>query len=189
MPSKKPHWVYTEDAVANAILDIRNNHFSIRQAAQKWGVPRSTISSRLGGQIAVADQIQPNQLLTRNQEAKLVSWILRQESIGYAPSHSQIRACVLALQKQQGSVQKVGRKWVSKFIGRYPELRTKVGRRQEANRFNSFTPKAIHWYFDIREKEYGWIRPENTTNVDEGGIMAGFGKYLTTYSHYLYFRY
>ncbi|KAF4456811.1 hypothetical protein F53441_1162 [Fusarium austroafricanum] len=34
---------------------------------------------------------------------------------------------------------------------------------------------AVNWYFDIRESEYGWIKPENTVNVDEGGIMAGFG--------------
>ncbi|KAG6999892.1 hypothetical protein FocnCong_v013410 [Fusarium oxysporum f. sp. conglutinans] len=34
---------------------------------------------------------------------------------------------------------------------------------------------AANWYFDIRESEYGWIKPENTVNVDEGGIMAGFG--------------
>ncbi|RKK65519.1 hypothetical protein BFJ68_g18651, partial [Fusarium oxysporum] len=27
----------------------------------------------------------------------------------------------------------------------------------------------------IRESEYGWIKPEKTVNVDEGGIMAGFG--------------
>jgi hypothetical protein len=36
---------------------------------------------------------------------------------------------------------------------------------------------AVYWYFDIRESEYGWIKPENTVNVDEGGIMAGFGEY------------
>ncbi|KAL9564033.1 hypothetical protein ACKAV7_011807 [Fusarium commune] len=34
---------------------------------------------------------------------------------------------------------------------------------------------AVNWYFDIRESEYGWIKPENTVNVNEGGIMAGFG--------------
>ncbi|KAG6989101.1 Pogo transposable element with ZNF domain [Fusarium oxysporum f. sp. conglutinans] len=34
---------------------------------------------------------------------------------------------------------------------------------------------AVNWYFGIRESEYGWIKPENTVNVDEGGIMAGFG--------------
>ena len=144
MPSKKPHWDYSEDSIANATLDITNNHISIRQAAQKWGVPRSTISGRLGGQPALVDQIQPNQLLTRNQEAKLASWVLRQESLGYTPSYSQICICVLALQKQQGSKIGVGRNWVPKFIGRYPELRSKIGRRQEANRFNSFIPKAVY---------------------------------------------
>ncbi|EWZ77885.1 hypothetical protein FOXG_22498 [Fusarium oxysporum f. sp. lycopersici 4287] len=50
-----------------------------------------------------------------------------------------------------------------------------LGKRQEAARFDGFTPKAVNWYFDIRENEYGWIKPENTVNVDEGGIMVGFG--------------
>jgi hypothetical protein len=178
MPLKRPRWVYTEDAVVEAILDITDNGLSVRQAALKWGVPQRTMSSRLRGQTALADQIQPKQHLTRSQEAKLVFWILRQESLGYSPSHSQIRACVVAILKQQNKKQELGRNWVAKFIKRYPELKTKPGRRQEANRFNSFTPKAVHWYFDIREKEYGWIKPENTVNVDEGGIMSGFGKYI-----------
>lgn len=179
MPRKKPRWVYTEDSVADAILDFTDNGFSLRKAAEKRGVPRATLSSRLYGQTALADQTQPHQHLSKNQEARLSTWILRQESLGYAPSHSQIRACVLALLQQQGSKVIVGRHWVSKFIKRHPEIKTKIGRRQEAVRFNSFTPKAVHWYFDIREKEYGWIKPENTVNVDEGGIMAGFGKSLT----------
>jgi hypothetical protein len=181
MSYQRPRWIYTEETIANAIFDIQYNSLSHHQAAQKWGVPRSTLSNRIRGQTALSDQIQPSQLLTKNQEAKLVSWILRQESLGYALSHNQIRACVLALLKQQGSHSGVGRHWVSRFIERYPELRTKIGRRQEANRFNSFTPKAVYWFFDIREKEYGWIRPENTVNVDEGGIIAGFGKNLTRY--------
>ena len=109
MPPKKPHWVYTEDSVTKALSDITDNGLSQHQAAQKWGVPRTTISSRLRGQTAMADQIQPKQHLIRNQKIKLISWILRQESLRYAPSHSQIRACVLALLKQQGYELKLGR--------------------------------------------------------------------------------
>ena len=75
----------------------------------------------------------------------------------------------------------MGRHWVFNFIKRYPELSQKTGRRQEANRFDSFTPKAVYWFFDIREKEYGWIKPENTVNVDEGGIMIGYGMSLCLY--------
>jgi hypothetical protein len=60
---------------------------------------------------------------------------------------------------------------------RHPAIKKKIGRRQEASRFNSFTPMTVNWYFDVREREYGWIKPENTVNVDEGGIMAGYGEY------------
>ena len=175
MAPKKPRWDYQEDAMAEAILDITENGLSLSQAAQKREVLKTSLSNRFRGQTALADQIQPSQVLSKSQEARLVTWILGQESIGYAPSHSQIRACVLGLLYQQGSTPKLGHNWVSRFIQRYPELKTKTGRRQEANRFNSFTPKAVHWFFDIRE-EYSWIKPENIVNVDEGGIMAGFGK-------------
>ncbi|KAL9563931.1 hypothetical protein ACKAV7_011966 [Fusarium commune] len=34
---------------------------------------------------------------------------------------------------------------------------------------------AVNWYFDIWESEYGWIKPENTVNINKGGIMAEFG--------------
>lgn len=118
--------------MVNAIYDITENGISQYQAAQKYGIPQQTISTRFKGQTALADQIQPGRHLSMNQESRLVTWILRQESFGYAPSHSQIRAYVIALQKQQnngGDVPKLGRNWVSKFIKRHPELRNKIGRR------------------------------------------------------------
>lgn len=181
MPRKKPHWTYDEAAINGALEDVQEKRLSQNKASQKWGVPQTTLSDRLGDRGAARDQYQPGQFLSKNQESNLVSWILRQESLGYAPSHSQIRGCVEALLRQQGSEQKLGRNWVAKFVKRHPELGLKTGRRQEANRFDSFTPKAVHWFFDIREKEYGWIKPENTVNVDEGGIMAGYGTSLRLY--------
>ena len=163
--------------MANALFDITDNSLLQYLTAQKYGIPQQSISDRLNGQTAIVDQIQPHQCLNKNQEAKLVSWILRQESLGYAPFYSQIRACVKALIKEQNITQELGCNWVKRFIRRYPELKTKPGRRQEASRFNSFTPKAVHWYFDIREGEYRQIKPENTINVDKGSIISGFGKY------------
>jgi len=82
----------------------------------------------------VKEQIHPHRRLSKRQEERLDFWILRQESLGYAPSHSQIRACVMGLLRQQGEHPDLGRNWV--------------------------------------------IKPENTVNVDEGGIMTGFGKRL-----------
>ncbi|KAF6524826.1 hypothetical protein HZS61_010621 [Fusarium oxysporum f. sp. conglutinans] len=156
MPKSRLKWEYTEDDMAEAILDITDHGFSPPQAAQRRG---------------------PRRRLSKSQEDRLAFWILRQEPLGYAPSHSQIRACVMGLLRQQGEHPDLGRNWVIKFINRRADLKTKMGRRQEAKRFDSFTPRAVHWYFDIRDGQYGWIKPENTVNVDEGGIMTGFGKY------------
>ncbi|RKK87009.1 hypothetical protein BFJ68_g17081 [Fusarium oxysporum] len=175
MPRPRFRWKYTEENMAEAILDVTDNGFSPPQAAQRHGVPRSTLVDRLNGRRAVNEQIHPRRRLSKSQEDRLAFWILRQESLGYAPSHSQIRACVMGLLRRQGEQPDLGHNWVARFINRRADLKTKMGRRQEAKRFNSFTPKAVHWYFDIREGHYGWIKPENTVNVDEGGIMIGFG--------------
>ena len=53
--------------MAEAILDVTDNNLSQNKAAQKWGIPQRNLSSRLGGQTALADQIQPKQLLTKTQ--------------------------------------------------------------------------------------------------------------------------
>ncbi|KAF4438764.1 hypothetical protein F53441_12724 [Fusarium austroafricanum] len=170
-----PRLSYTEEDVIQAVLDVTDNDLSQNQAAQKNGVPQTTLSDRLRGLPSKSEVTQPAQLLSKSEESRLVTWILRQEALGYAPSHSQVRATVAALLRQQGQERPIGVHWLARFIKRHPNIKTKVGKRQEAARFNSFTPMAVNWYFDIRESEYGWIKPENTVNVDEGGIMAGFG--------------
>src|SRR2546423_11023359 len=118
MASKRPRSTYTEEDIANALFDITDNGLSQYLTGPKYSIPQQSISDRLNSQTAIADQIQPHQYLNKNQEAKLVSWILRQESLGYTPSHSQIRACITALMKQQNIKQKLGCNWVKRFIKR-----------------------------------------------------------------------
>ncbi|KAJ3454739.1 hypothetical protein MRS44_013339 [Fusarium solani] len=105
----RPRWKYTEENMAEAILDVTDDGVSPPQAAQRRGVPRSTLVDRLNGRGAVKEQIHPHRRLSKNQEDRLVAWILRQESLGYAPSHSQIRACVMGLLRQQGEHPDLGR--------------------------------------------------------------------------------
>ncbi|KAL9575810.1 hypothetical protein ACKAV7_000052 [Fusarium commune] len=115
-----PQLPYTEDNVIEAMLDVTDNRLSQHEAAQKHGMPQTTLSDRLRGIPPKSEVIHPGRLLSKSQEARLITWILRQEALGYAPSHSQVRATVAALLRQQG-------------------------------------------------------RERPIVNVDEGGIMAGFG--------------
>ncbi|KAG6989142.1 hypothetical protein FocnCong_v020895 [Fusarium oxysporum f. sp. conglutinans] len=126
MPGSRLRWKYTEDDMAEAILDVTDNGFSPPQAAHRRGVPRRTLIDRLHGRGAVKEQIHPHRRLSKRQEDRLAFWILRQESLGYAPSHSQIRACVMGLLRQQGEHLDLGRNWVNKFINRRADLKTKM---------------------------------------------------------------
>ncbi|KAL2888927.1 hypothetical protein HOO65_030428 [Ceratocystis lukuohia] len=151
MPSSRPHWEYAEDDMAEAILNVTDNSFSPSQASQRRGVPRTALIDRLNGQTAGKEQVQPSQGLSKNQEDTMAFWILRQESLGQAPSYNQIRACATGLLRQHGDQLELGRNWVARFVNCRSDLKIKIGRRQEASRFDSVTPKAVCWSFDIRE--------------------------------------
>jgi helix-turn-helix, Psq domain len=73
MAPKRPRNAYSEKDMSNAILDITHNGYSQYAAAQKWGIPQQTISDRLRGQTALADQIQPNQRLSKSQKERLIA--------------------------------------------------------------------------------------------------------------------
>lgn len=48
MPGPKQ---YTGEAISAAVADVRNSKLSIRKAAAKYKVPKSTISDRLTGKV------------------------------------------------------------------------------------------------------------------------------------------
>ena len=111
--SKMPQISYTENNVIDAILDVTDNGLSHNQTAQKNGMPPTTLSDRLRGVPSRSEVTQPAQLLSKPQESRLVTWILRQEALGYAPSHSQVRATVTTLLRQQGRERPIGVHWLA----------------------------------------------------------------------------
>lgn len=174
---------YTEDDLVDAIFDVTDNGSSVHKASQKYNIPALTISARMNGvNKTKSEGYYAKQRLTSDQEERLAEWILRQESLGHAPSHVAVRSIAAKLLRQKGDYNKLGKKWLEGFRSRNPSIHTKIGRRIEVVRFNGFTPKTVNWYFNIRE-DYSWVKPEYTVNVDKGGIMAGFGRSLTSYKH------
>ncbi|KAG6977784.1 hypothetical protein FocnCong_v021676 [Fusarium oxysporum f. sp. conglutinans] len=62
---------YTEDDVAEAILDTTGRGLSQNEAAQKRGVPQSTLSGRLSGQASRNERIQAHQRIPKSQGRRL----------------------------------------------------------------------------------------------------------------------
>jgi hypothetical protein len=165
--------VYSADDLENAIADVKNG-VSLKTAAKKNGLPPSTLRGRLTGaqsrQVAGQEQLR----LTTDQEDDLERWILRQEKLGHAPTHAQVRTIVRSVLARHGDHAPLGRKWTTRFVERHPALKTKLGRRTDWERVNAATPANIKRLFDVYET-VDWIPPERRYNADEGGIMEGQG--------------
>lgn len=165
--------IYTEQDIKNALQDIQNG-VSVHQATRRHGVPRGTIRGRING-AQPHQQAHSNQLrLSEIQEEQLKNWILRQEALGYAPTHAQVRAIASSILHYQGTTSSLGKKWTTHFLQRYPELKTKLGRRTDWERIKAATPEGIKSLFDLYET-VTWIPPSHRYNADEGGIMEGQG--------------
>jgi len=164
---------YTEDDVLNALVDLENK-VSLATAADRHGVPRSTLRDRLNGAQPHRYAHDGQQRLSTVQEEHLELWILRQEALGYAPTHAQVRVIASGVLARQGDHKPLGKKWSNRFTKRHPAIKTKLGRRTDWERINAATPDNIKSFLKLYET-MSWIPPRRRYNADEGGIMEGEG--------------
>jgi hypothetical protein len=136
---------YAEEYMADAIFDIIDNGISKRQSALKHGIPLMTLIDRVSGTASKSEATQSNQRLSTAEENRLVDWIVKQESLGYAPTAQVVRKVVEAILKKKGNTEPLGKHWMNGFKNRHRDrIHTKIGRKQEAERFNGFTPKTVN---------------------------------------------
>ena len=106
---------YTEEDVKNALINVQNG-VAVNAASTHHSVPYSTLRGRINGAQPHRYAHSDEQRLTAIQEEHLEHWILRQEALGYAPTHTQVRAIVSGVLKQQGDYEPLGKKWLKHFI-------------------------------------------------------------------------
>jgi hypothetical protein len=164
---------YTEGDVQNALTDLGNG-VALATAATRHGVPRNTLRGRHNGAQSHRQAHCDEQRLSAVQEEHLELWILRQEALGYAPTHAQVRAIASGVLKREDDHKPLGKKWSSHFVKRHPATKAKLGRRTDWERINAATPDNIRHLFELYET-VTWIPPRRRYNADEGGIMEGQG--------------
>jgi len=133
---------YTEEDMQRALNAVANS-MSQKKAGLEYGVPRATIQSRINGHISRQEAHIPQQRLSTVQEEHLVKWVLTQESLGLAPTHSQIRAFAGRILWARGDAVPLGKRWITGFLRRNPILKTKKQLRIDSARVNSATTEVI----------------------------------------------
>lgn len=167
---------YTESDISAAIQDVSSGK-SIHKAALHWGIPRSTLISRLHGRQSRRESKSAYQKLSPVQEKHLADWILVQEALGVAPTHTQIRELAQRVLALHGNPMPLGKNWIESFLRRHTALRTKRQRRIDSQRINGASTEVIKSWFStkLRIPQIQAIKPENRYNMDEHGILEGQG--------------
>ena len=63
----------------NAMKDVTENSMSVREAARKWGVPKSSLYDRLSGKVEYYRRSGPPTVLTKHEEGRIADWLLEME--------------------------------------------------------------------------------------------------------------
>jgi hypothetical protein len=151
---------------------------SIKETARLFGVPYTTMQSRLKGRCARVNLRANSHKLTENEEETLVKWILDLDKRGLPPRPAFVENMANYLLSQRGSQGlplQVGKNWVFNLVKRRDELRTRYSRRYNHERAKCEDSKIIREWFDClhnKVMEYG-IQPDDIYNFDETGFAMG----------------
>ncbi|KAJ2906776.1 Tc5 transposase DNA-binding domain-containing protein [Zalerion maritima] len=116
-----------DGAIAKALHEVGSGT-SIRSAARQFKIPYSTLRGRVAGIQGRQSSHESQMFLTNGQESTLKSWIYDLNKENVSPSHSMVRKLACDL-RYDGAIPEgssgPGHNWVTRFIKRFPELKTR----------------------------------------------------------------
>lgn len=171
---------HQEGRILLAISAIKNreNPLTIRKAARLYDVPFTTLQNRLRGTIAQIERRPSGHKLTITEEETLLQWILSRDRRGMPPRPAAVQdmANILLSERSPAGTQlHVGKNWVSTFINRHEELKTRYSRRYNYQRAKCEDQKVIsEWFNRVQStiQQYG-ILEDDIYNFDETGFAMG----------------
>ncbi|XP_044183850.1 uncharacterized protein LOC122964359 [Acropora millepora] len=176
-----------EKVYLNAIGDINERGLSVRKAAKKWDIAKSTLHDRLGGK---AKNIRrgPQTVLTHAEEDRFAEWLIERAKRGFGATKDEFLDCVEAfIQKDKRETKftgnRPGNKWYRGFVKRNPKVRLRSARPLDKKRAK-ITPEEVDEWFANFEKfiqDVGLAgRPGQIWNCDETGfdLQGRAGKVL-----------
>ena len=147
---------------------------SIREAAQIYHVPRTTLAARLHGRSSRQDCIANSRKITSLEESVIVRHILDLDSRAFPPRMSAVEDMANRILGARNG-EYVGKNWTSNFVRRTPELKARLSRMIDYQRVQCEDPDAYNaWFRLVRNVVNKYtIKEEDIWNFDETGFCMG----------------
>ena len=137
--------------MARALNAVTKEGISIREAAIKFGVPKSTLGDRASGRVLSGATSGPKTYLDSSEEDELVQFLIGCAEIGYPKSRKQVLALVKRLLVKKGITAAVTSGWWESFCSRHPNLTLRAPAPLSKARAAASDPTALDRYFDLLE--------------------------------------
>ncbi|MCG8621544.1 MAG: hypothetical protein MJE68_06030 [Proteobacteria bacterium] len=178
-PPKYKAWDESMMTKAVSAVTRGKGSISVREAALKFGIPKSTLGDRVSGRVLSGATSGPATYLNSSEEEELVRFLLGCAEIGYPKSRKQILALVRRLLVKKGITAPVTSGWWESFCSRHPNLTLRAPAPLSKARAAASDPTVLDRYFDLLEdvlfKNDLSRKACQIFNMDETGIPLDGG--------------
>ena len=94
----------------------------VQKAAEEYSVPKSTLHDRVSGKVTLNARSGRKKLLTDEEEASLIEFLVGCASIGYAKSRSDVLAIAQQIARTRDPHVEVTKGWWDSYRKRHPEI-------------------------------------------------------------------
>lgn len=132
---------------------------------------------RINGIQPRAFQNASRQRLTLWEEQIIIKWIDYLYKHGWPPRIKQLREFAEEILKEKGDIDNLGESWVTAFLRRHPDIKSKFVSMRDRKRVVAQTPEIfLYWFYLFKEQvEKYSVAEEDIYNLDEKGVMIGMG--------------
>ena len=166
----------------NAVAMVKNQSMSLRQAANAYSIPKSTLSNKVLGKTSIECKSGPATVLSKAEENQLADWLVNMAKMGFGRTKNELLDTVKRIIEKDGrpnpfTNNRPGKDWYYAFLKRHPELSSRAPQQLAKERAVIMPKKVEQWFRDFsdfmaeeNEDQSVWKDPTRWFNADESGF-------------------
>ena len=174
---------YSEDELQEAMELVQAGNMSLRQAAEQFKVPKSTLARKLKTGLSAAENMTENRgrktVLSQEDEESLASHLRVLAKWGYGLSRESVCAVAKEFCEANNIIlpwdsNKLNNDWFVAFSRRNALTLKNTERLEKSRRLNTCNSFLIYEFYDLYEAELDHLglhdKPDQIFNLDECGV-------------------
>ena len=138
------------------MMDVKDGGLSTRKAAEKWGLKRTALQSRINGKVAYYRRKGPLPILTQSEETQIADWLIEMSNRGFGVSKSDFLQTVKNFLDKDGRStpfknNKPGNKWFRSYMKRNVQVKVRKARPLEKKRARITQQDVDKWFSEYQE--------------------------------------